>query len=704
MTNNKQSDSSSNKNDEKKKKVETNPSSYGERQMMTVCFTYTNTNQRAVVKVSPSSCTVADLYELARQNQKEKDPSQSIRLKFGFPPRPLPIEQEEAEGTTTIDQMGIRSNERILVETVSTSEEAEHAKNMNKATKTASMGRRTKRKAAVAATESFASIIAEQDRMIKQEQPSSSPSSKKKKPSTASSTAQRHFSQLNKRSASSSAAAAAPRRLRDGAPVQTSSYSKRNHSSKSSAKTSTKDNLTSLEETLVNMTAGGGNSSQAARLMRSNWRQAVQSAYEQNIAVSRLACTSHTWTTFISQVQWKIVSSSSDIDGIQDKEDIPISKQPQLRVIFPKGVLGRGTMEDVVDCIDITVLRAVVPDIYQHSTEGLRPNNLALLSPRVYWSILYQYTQHVLKPTSSSFSHSPSTSPPPLDSAFSWETVLTWVAPSLDWKFLRRRKLQLSEKARENLRQKQEQETNQPDWEAAAAAIDSVEQAMETMEMANNATNMMKSTQPSRLDWQVPTPSDDVDLEELQACIASYTTDEGNEITKDHRYRVSDIVRTLCEDFHIHNWRQLAIVDMTPEELCQRMIEKLMSSQPTNDAIADDKDPYISITARAVEAWIDHAQGESVEEIMVEICGGNPRAVEYLRDAAKSGTPKELASWSGIESTLRQQIELNLDRLEYPFVNGQDEIPTVETFQTWCLRAQNAVEQFEWLTWYATPL
>jgi hypothetical protein len=734
---------SSFKDNEKKVEMNNNKSKNSDMQMMTVCFTYTDTNQRSVVKLDSASCTVADLYEMARQNQpnpSSSSSSQSIQLKFGFPPRALLNEElDETTTTTTIDQIGIRSNERILVEIVSSSGEVDNQqqvdeKNNNKKKKHATTKpsastspqrtTTTKRKAAVAATESFAAVIAEQDRMIQQQQQRASPMNKKKKKASSSSstTAQRHFAQLNKRSASSSSssgAAAAPRRLRDGAPIRAgsspSSSSQRNTSSSSAKSFATKKATTdaaatpSLEETLVQMT--GDNPSKAARLMRSNWRQAVRSAHEQNIAASRLACTSHTWNAFVSKVQWELISSDNNNNNDTNHEDIPISKQQQqqqqLQVTFPKGVLGRGTMHDVVDCIDTTVLRAVVPDIYQHSTEGLRPNNLALLSPRVYWSILYQYTHQVLLPSlssSSTSSQSPLTTSLPLDGAFSWETVLTWSAPDLDWKFLRRRKLQLSEKARENLRQQQEEHANHPDWEAAAAAMDSVERAMETMEMTNN-TSMTIRTQPSRLDWQVPSPSDEVDLEELQACVTSFTNVEENDTTRDHCYRVSDIVRILCEEFHIHNWRQLAIVNMSPEELCQQMMVTLMSlPQPSTDATDLDNDPYISVTARAVEAWIDYAQGESVEEIMVEICDCNPRAVEFLRDAAKSGTPKELASWSGIETTLRQQIEMNLNQLEYPFVNGRDEIPSVETLQTWCLRAENAVEQFEWLTWYATPL
>ena len=66
-------------------------------------------------------------------------------------------------------------------------------------------------------------------------------------------------------------------------------------------------------------------------------------------------------------------------------------------------------------------------------------------------------------------------------------------------------------------------------------------------------------------------------------------------------------------EYQIHNWRELANVEDT-----HALAGKL--------DLPEEED---------VQAWVEQAQYKSVDEIIVEICDGNVRAVELLTQRAK---------------------------------------------------------------------
>ena len=125
------------------------------------------------------------------------------------------------------------------------------------------------------------------------------------------------------------------------------------------------------------------------------------------------------------------------------------------------------------------------------------------------------------------------------------------------------------------------------------------------------------------------------------------------------------------QECQIHNWRELA-------------------NAPDAAVLAE----MVGEPVESVQMWIDYAQGQSVEEVIVEICDGNVRAVELLTEKARSGTPKDLAVWRSIPQMLHQ------------YMTGDDEedVPTIDELHTWSHRAHNLLRDYEWLNWYATPV
>ena len=301
-----------------------------------------------------------------------------------------------------------------------------------------------------------------------------------------------------------------------------------------------------------------------------------------------------------------------------------------------------------------------------------RPENLSRLSPRVIWSLVQYF--------------------PALNSV---PDMYHELLPNLDWKFLRRRAEQLSEKAAENKRQATAKLETGIDLERASNAVAAVEHAMESMEewqkgernsrQANAAEARLQRRQQNGVNsvqWTLTTPSEP-DRDELQECInqASSTTSSSAAITK--------WINQLMKEHNIHNWRELSNVENI----------KFLSKK-------------LRITESQVENWIDHAQTKSLPEIMVEICDNQIEAVEMLSVNAKCGTPKDLAAWRSIPDLLLEQLQREAanSNENSNFQKSNESKPLGEiwmdipTISKWCDRAHQALQKYEWLNWYATPV
>jgi hypothetical protein len=692
-------------------------SSSESEEAITICFTRVGSastegpssksyrQERRVVKISPSA-TVKELAERCREvfGFGEGCGGGQCQLHHGFPPRPLDLTVLDR---CTLQQAGIRNQDRIDVMLVLPENNAVDIKSakstaeMRKkkklsvvsesagpeltATKGSESGSastavnattgRNKRAAASAAEASFADTIHRQEQWMREE-------AKKTSSSSPSPTAKNKKQRLSSTSASTSgpprfrAASTVGRRLQDGAQISPRKRAKRQGplasrsslpSSQLAALAGGDDFLESREEdgalALLQAVERGSSRDRMSRLMRSNWRQAVNSAYEQNQAAARLAAIASDQVRI--ETQSVVSAAATGTAACSDAVRTPAT----LVVTYPKGVQGRGNYVDRVEFLPRDLLQSVVAAVYSENPETLRSENMALLSPRVLWSLIYHTMAERQSRDNDELSASDSRSKP---GVVSTDVALRTMQPDLDWKFLRRRKEQLSEKALENLRQKQEGEQSQManDWDAAAAAIESVEQAMaglSTLRRTQRAAQCHKAAS-RRVAWNVVTPKE-VDEDELIECI-------GNSLPA---HMIAPTIKSLLR-LGIHNWRELANAESSQLNVPGVQLETLSS-------------------------WIETAQERTIEELMVEICGGSTSGVESLLEAANCGTPKDLILWKSMVPSLHDAIQGVVEGQTDAKSNaGAASIPSIEELQQWCDRAVRAVEQLPWLLQFYTPL
>lgn len=183
--------------------------------------------------------------------------------------------------------------------------------------------------------------------------------------------------------------------------------------------------------------------------------------------------------------------------------------------------------------------------------------------------------------------------------------------------------------------------------------------------------------------FTIETP-DETDLDELQDCMresAAVAVSDGASLSDDRSLEYRQLAQSLVYTCKVHNWRELA------------------NCSDTANVVETLKPKHAWLNEAVVQGWIDQAQLHSVEEIMVEICEGNASAVEILRDAANSGTPKDLSAWRGIAGALRELLLESTNNTAH-----ETDVPSEEQLATWSDRAYQALNQLEWLDWYATPV
>jgi len=571
-----------------------------------VCLT-ANGKPRMIVEIGPED-TVKDLYRVAGQKFGEE----CTDLKSGFPPKSIKPILDKVQSV-------LPNNDRVnatLKGSGVAKGKARNAKQSSDANVTLptsqttnSRVRKSQRAAAKAATDSFADVIRAQNKMMKEQQ-------QKKRRRVGTAPPQRKPS--SKTAASQKLAKLPGRRLGDGAQVGPPKLQEQRRAGGSNKFRNQEDVSYALLNSLEN--SGGG---KVGQVLRGAMRNAITRQYDVSRAVTR-----------VSAVQ----AGKYSIIATKNEQSLEPSTIQQLKIKFNKGLEGRGEFEETVDYIPRDALEAVVKAIHTSDPESLRAATLAQLSPRVFWSILKETT----------------------NSSNTIEGALQEILPVLDWSFLRRRKQALSEKAKENLRQKEIVNGVQEDnLEKAAEAVQAVEDAMEQLhtydqtQRRNRAAHAALTRQDEVTSWSLVTPTEK-DEQELLECLGGD----------------SHFVSTLIS-LGIHNWRELANIDDVNHLAAQIKLEN----------------------ASTVEAWIDRAQEESAEEIIVEICDNNIEAVEALREEARTGTVKDLANWRSIPEMLLTSAP-SLGNLKI----------TVENIQIWCHRSVITLEQHEWLNWYATPV
>ena len=364
----------------------------------------------------------------------------------GFPPTLL-----SKEGKETVDDLGIRANETVIVKitltdsaavssTVKRTKQSTKSKDddSNKDSATAVSTARPRRAAAEAATSSFKDVIQAQEAMMKNEKTKSSGNSRI---ATTNSTA----SLKKKPSPRKVKIEGVGYRLSDSQAVQGSSPSKR---SKRHATSTTQPMFSSKDDVATTLLSSmSGKNGNVGSFLRSAMKGAVLKSYEVSRAQVRVSAVEN-GDYELERVKGGSIVDGGVVLGTASESNENILGRTMYQVSYGKGIEGRGRFNEQVEIIGLDALKSTIKMVYNNRTsddeegdamdgrEMLRPAAIAQMSPRIFWSLVHHCTSNVPRPQSV-------------------ESMLRETMPELDWTHLDRggRKRALSEKAKENRRQ-----------------------------------------------------------------------------------------------------------------------------------------------------------------------------------------------------------------------------------------------------------
>jgi hypothetical protein len=630
-----------------------------------------NIKPQQVLTIAPLM-TLSDLIDTAIDRFQIPVKKYGVELYYGFPPRKINI---ESMGSECLLSKFVQEGESVTCQIVSTSNKSQVEKKtetISSTNGTISSAKdsdsgpsvlRSQRNASIVATESFKTVIAEQDRLLKEENASKNSTTKKiKQPPSAAQLAAR------KKMAEARAAAANTRKLSNlpgGRTLNEEESRSRStndsndstpHQRRNPKASSLFSNLSSEDDISFALISSmeGGSGTKVSKVLRSAMRKSIQKSYEVSRAVVRNSA----------------IASKAGVMFLPCQSTARVNNSTGTFVVkYLKGIEGTGYYEEKCHIISKEMLKAVIESVYKDDSkdeeddipsgrEMLKPSNMALLSPRVFWSLWYHYK----------------------DCSSNIEEALEKILPDLNWNFLYRRSRQLSERARENLLQQKGKNgvASNADHNAGVKAVKAVEEAMENLydntlfdarERAAQAALARVSQNVKPLEdtilWKLETPME-TDEDELRDCINS--CDHG----------MTDIETEACVkaflNAGIHNWRILA------NSSKMQVLEIIESCK---------------IDESTVTKWISDAQNRSIDEIMLEILEGNLKLFEVLRDEASSGTPQDLSLWQEAPSVLFEIV---------PSLCSSEFNITEDEMAIYCAKAKKAMNSLTWLSEYSTSI
>lgn len=302
--------------------------------------------------------------------------------------------------------------------------------------------------------------------------------------------------------------------------------------------------------------------------------------------------------------------------------------KPLIRAYFGNKMEGRMTYDEIVELLPYNVVKDLIEYTHSHllDSEGdvteilLRPLTVAK-TPSYFWSLVH---------------HSANSSNETLTSV---ECMLKSMQPELDWSHLERggRSRTLSEKAKENLRQKK---------------LEAQEDVYEKKVVSRDASDM---------NWDLVTPCDE-DWEGLADCI-------------DSEELVDEIILSILASEsgpQCKNPRQLANAD--PNALFEKLKNGCNKQKIEPPDIA------------SIKQWVDAAQEVALFQIMLEILDEDENVLRGLHSIG-AASPWDLTCYEE-ESDYLAEILVEMEALE------EDDKDTVLKF-TW--RAQRALTVCPWL-------
>ncbi|EED95543.1 predicted protein [Thalassiosira pseudonana CCMP1335] len=663
---------------------------------------------------TPLAQLTSDIYSLYSIPSTSRN-QYTMALLSGFPPKEL-----NREGKATVADLGVGRNESVIVRFALAANDDGDAVG---STEPPTRGR-PKRATAEAATSSFKQVIQAQDAILRNEKKTS------RKKATGSGGGFGNVNE-NKRIATIGGGPnkrakmeGAGYRLSDGKSFPGSSRRKKTAlRTTATAKKrkgplfDSKDDIASSLLYSLNSTSstGNGKGANVNKFLRAAMKGAVMKSYEKSRAQVRVMAVENGEFEMVKGDGGNVLGETNH-DGSSGELERNL-----YTVSYSKGIEGRGKYEEQVEIIGLDALKAVLQSVYNSRSssgddddseeegenvdgrEMLRPADMAQMSPRVFWSLVFQCTRtEEKKAASTQQQHHPSV-----------EEMLQNIMPNLDWSHLERggRKRNLSEKAKENLKQAkgytasevEDAKVSSQDREAGVKALEEMEESImnslgggrseaderERRAMAalarfgsagaHAATGKNKTDDTAddnaTAQWKLVTP-DEEDVDELLECILEPgEEDEATNLSEDAAKRYATLLMSESSEPRIRNYRELA--NVTSEDVMTKLVPS--GGQQSNANLP---------TFDTLQQWIDAAQRRSLDEIMLEILDGDQDALELLIEKASTSSPRDVVNWEASPGLLSEAV-------------GSSKYEEEDAMR-WIRRSCIALQEFTWLEEYST--
>ncbi len=413
-----------------------------------------------------------------------------------------------------------------------------------------------------------------------------------------------------------------------------------------------------LAEHLISAVSGGtGTQNRAARKV---FRNAVLHQYNSTQAVSRVnAIYSGNYT--IRECGGVLLSSTSSS-----------STRPNvfthIEVTYCKGAGSRGNHIDTVELLSKELLLGVLKVAVlgesedkqdtDESKEVLKPMNLSKCSPRIFWSLVHHYGPNLI------------------------DNVRLVLKGVDDCAWLDERKKLLSEKAMENLQQKEEQDAKRASKRGKKNPTDKSEPAA-----APQATDIP------------PTTSG-----ESAPVSASYTSEDP--LTQEILRHVQDTVR--FEEIVPEEWRAALVTHMQVNPaLAVAALAALECSSKTRNALQTLRGSSATLSLDQLESWIVSAQMQIFHAVWRWIGGGGSERLRSALYKLRVRVPKHFRMWRNAPEGLLQGItELDgglVSEVAYSWperagaTKDESTALTAEKVAWMCQVAQAAQSVFVWI-------
>lgn len=426
-----------------------------------------------------------------------------------------------------------------------------------------------------------------------------------------------------------------PTTIRKSSPVSSQPKQKRRRLSKSDMAGNEGD----ICEHLIQ--AVSGQKGTRSKILRKVFRDAVSLQYNSTKAISRLNA--------VYSGQYRL-QGEDHVFTLQNPSQNSLPIATKLHVTFHRGAGARGTFEETVDLIPpemlisliklpvIETLQAKEDDDDYTDREILKPINLAKSSPRIFWSLVFHHGPNMIHTIQ--------------------QILREHVHPDMTFDWLLDRKRELSEKAKENLAQKQQQEERRKQNKrkkktgpvvegdtANAPIITTTAAVKEQVETEQAQPIISELVQKEIIDGEWDSfQIDEIVPAEYVSCMTKLLS--ASSLFALASYEMNSNTRTR--------------IDAITHEAAAQSVQPAITSENMAEKIPEQQIHHSNISEEQIDWWIARAQSACALYLWHRICGQGSVLLCQLLSFLRIRVPQELLLWQNAHEALYEgMVKMN---------------------------------------------